>query len=218
MTSTDPSLKIHEIYLSVQGESTHVGKPCVFVRLTGCPLRCSWCDTEHAFYSGEHMNVSTIITQVLNFDVPLVEITGGEPLIQKNVHLLMTKLCDHKKEVLIETSGAFDIGMIDPRVRVIMDIKCPDSNESKKNLYSNLGQLKPKDEVKFVLSSRKDYDFAKSVIYDYDLEGRCELLMSPVFGQIDPKSIVEWILEDKLGVRFQLQLHKFIWPPDKQGV
>ncbi len=213
------TLIINEIYQSVQGESTWAGLPCVFVRLTFCDLRCTYCDTAYAFYKGEKTNLSKIIEQVLAYKCPLVEITGGEPLLQKNVLPLMRELCDHGLTVLIETSGAHDISRIDPRVHRIMDLKTPSSGESHRNRLENIPYLNRGDEVKFVLGSREDYLWAKAQIQTYNLAERCgAVLFSPVFGKIEPCSIVEWLLADKLPVRFQLQLHKFIWAPETKGV
>jgi len=211
-------LRISEVYTSVQGESTFAGRPCVFVRTTGCPLRCVWCDTEHAFTGGDDRSVQGVLDQVLSEAVEVVEITGGEPLVQKNVLPLMAALADAGRTVLLETSGAYDIATVDPRVHVIMDLKCPDSGESERNLYSNIEHLDERDEVKFVIASRRDYEFARETIKEHRLDQRCEVLISTVFDTVDRRSVVEWILADRLNVRFQLQLHKFIWPPDAQGV
>ncbi|MDK3157912.1 radical SAM protein [Kamptonema cortianum] len=214
-----PQLTINEIYLSVQGESTWVGLPCVFVRLTACNLRCTYCDTEYAFYKGEKMGLDAVYEKVLAFDCPLVEITGGEPLLQKNIHPLMTRLCDAGKTVLIETSGSIDIALVDPRVHVIMDLKCPSSGEVGSNLLGNLDLLLKKDELKFVIGSEEDYCWAREQMAQHNLAAKVgTILFSPVFGKINPQDIVAWILRDKLPVRFQLQLHKFIWPPDQKGV
>jgi 7-carboxy-7-deazaguanine synthase len=220
---TDPGddnlrLVVHEIYQSIQGESSFAGLPCTFVRTTGCPLRCSYCDTEHAFYEGRPMTIEQVIEKVLQYGCPLVEITGGEPLIQRNVLPLMTRLCDSGKTVLLETSGAFDIALVDERVHIIMDLKCPDSDEQQKNLLSNIEHLAAKDEVKFVLASRRDYEFARDAIAKHGLAERCAVLLSTVFGALEPKDVVDWMLEDKLQARFQLQMHKYIWPPEARGV
>jgi 7-carboxy-7-deazaguanine synthase len=213
------TLTINEIYQSVQGESTWAGLPCVFVRLTFCDLRCTYCDTAYAFYKGTKMMLPTVVEQVLAYGCPLVEITGGEPLLQKNVLPLMGELCDRGLTVLIETSGAHDISQIDSRVHRIMDLKTPSSGESERNRWENIEHLNVRDEVKFVIGSREDYLWAKAQIEKFDLAKRCgTLLFSPVFGKIEPRSIVEWLLADKLPVRFQLQLHKFIWAPDTKGV
>ncbi len=218
MEQKELTLTVNEIYQSIQGESTWAGLRCVFVRLTFCDLRCTYCDTAYAFYKGEKRVLSEIISEVLAMDCPLVEITGGEPLLQKNVLPLMTALCDAGKTVLIETSGAHDISKIDPRVHRIMDLKTPDSGESGRNLWTNIAYLTQKDEVKFVIGSRLDYDWAKQQLSQYNLTRLCTVLFSPNFTVIEPRLIVEWLVEDKLDVRFQLQMHKFIWDPKKQGV
>jgi len=203
----------------VQGESTWAGLPCVFVRLTFCDLRCTYCDTEYAFYEGKKRPVDEVLAETLAFDCPLVEITGGEPLLQKNVLPLMKSLCDADRTVLIETSGAHDISGIDPRVHRIMDLKTPSSGESGRNLFSNIAHLHQRDEVKFVLGSREDYEWARQQIQTHNLADRVRaVLLSPVFGKIDPKDIVDWMLADRLPARFQLQMHKFIWEPRARGV
>ena len=212
-------LKINEIYLSVQGESTWAGLPCVFVRLTGCDSRCSYCDTEYAFYEGSRKSLDEVFDEVLRFECPLVEITGGEPLLQKNVLSLMAALCDADRTVLIETSGAHDISGIDPRVHRIMDLKTPSSGEVARNLYANIALLNHRDEVKFVIGSRDDYEWSREQIERHQLANRVKaVLLSPVFGRIEPREIVEWMLEDRLSARFQLQIHKFIWEPRARGV
>lgn len=213
------TLKINEIYFSVQGESTWAGLPCVFVRLTACDLRCSYCDTEYAFYEGKKRTLSEIMAETLAFDCPLVEITGGEPLLQKNVLPLMAALCDAGKTVLIETSGAHDISKIDPRVHRIMDLKTPSSGECARNLPANIGHLRSRDEVKCVIGSREDYEWSRAQILDHQLADKVgAILLSPIFGRIEPRQIVDWMLEDKLPARFQLQMHKFIWEPRARGV
>jgi 7-carboxy-7-deazaguanine synthase len=215
----DATLTVNEIYLSIQGESTWAGLPCVFVRLTFCDLRCTYCDTAYAFYAGSKVTLSEVVARVLAFDCPLVEITGGEPLLQKNVLPLMKELCDRHKIILIETSGAHDISRIDPRVHRIMDLKTPGSGESERNRYENICHLTKRDEVKFVIGSREDYLWSKEKIQQFDLAARCgTVLFSPIFGRIEPRAIVEWMLEDRLQVRFQLQMHKFIWEPETRGV
>lgn len=212
-------LKVNEIYYSVQGESTYAGLPCVFVRLTFCNLRCTYCDTEYAFYDGKDMAIPTIINEVKKYGCKLVEITGGEPLVQMDECLdLMKQLCDDGFEVLIETGGSLTIKEIDPRVNVIMDLKCPSSGMEKKNLYENINYLKPVDELKFVIGSREDYEWTVDVMKKYELEKKCKFLFSVVFGKLEPVQLVNWILEDKLNVRFQLQMHKFIWHPETKGV
>jgi 7-carboxy-7-deazaguanine synthase len=217
--SVEGNLKINEIYLSVQGESTWVGLPCVFVRLTGCDSRCSYCDTEYAFYEGARKSLHEVFAEVQAFECPLIEITGGEPLLQKNVLPLMTALCNEDRTVLIETSGAHDISRIDPRVHRIMDLKTPSSGELARNLYSNIAFLNQRDEVKFVIGSRGDYEWSREQIERHELAERVKaVLLSPVFGRIEPRQIVEWMLEDRLPARFQLQIHKFIWEPRARGV
>jgi 7-carboxy-7-deazaguanine synthase len=213
------NLTVNEIYQSIQGESTWAGLPCVFVRLTFCDLRCTYCDTEYAFYTGTKRPLDEIFAEVIAFDCPLVEITGGEPLLQKNVLLLMERLCDAGRTVLIETSGAHDISGIDPRVHRIMDLKTPSSGECARNRWENIESLTRGDEVKFVLGSREDYEWARAQIHEHRLADRVgTVLLSPVFGRIDPRDIVTWMLADRLPVRFQLQMHKFIWDPRTKGV
>jgi 7-carboxy-7-deazaguanine synthase len=214
-----PTLVVNEIYQSIQGESSWAGWPCTFVRLTACDLRCSYCDTEYAFYEGKKRPLEQVISEVLAFDCPMVEVTGGEPLLQKNVLPLMTALCDAGKTVLIETSGAHDISMIDPRVHRIMDLKTPGSGECARNLMENIPHLAKRDEVKFVIGSREDYEWSRGMVREHDLPSLVNcVLFSPIFGRIEPRQIVEWMLEDKLPVRFQLQMHKFIWEPRARGV
>ena len=213
------TLTINEIYHSIQGESTWAGEPCVFVRLTFCDLRCNYCDTEYAFHEGRKQTLKEILDAVAAFQCPLVEITGGEPLLQKNVLSLMTMLADAGQTVLLETSGAHDISKVDSRVHRIMDLKTPGSGECARNLFSNIEHLTKRDEVKFVIGSREDYDWSRAQVGRYALTQRCgAVLFSPIFGRIDPREIVEWILADKLPVRFQLQMHKFIWRPTQRGV
>ncbi|MEN3370103.1 MAG: 7-carboxy-7-deazaguanine synthase [Verrucomicrobiota bacterium] len=217
--SGEKTLTINEIYHSIQGESTWAGEPCVFVRLTFCDLRCTYCDTEYAFYEGKKMALDEISKTVSAFKCPLVEITGGEPLLQKNVLPLMTMLADTGHTVLLETSGAHDISPVDPRVHRIMDLKTPGSGESARNLFSNIEHLSDRDEVKFVIGSREDYEWSREQVERHVLAGRCRaVLFSPIFGRIDPREIVDWILADRLPVRFQLQMHKFIWTPTTRGV
>ena len=219
MFEQEKSLTVNEIYQSIQGESTWAGERCVFVRLTFCDLRCNYCDTEYAFYEGKKTSLPEIVDRVASFQCPLVEITGGEPLLQKNVLSLMSILCDAGQTVLLETSGAHDISTVDPRVHRIMDLKTPDSGEVDKNLWSNIDHLTNRDEVKFVMGSREDYEWSCDKVRKFDLTKCCRsILFSPIFGRIDPRQIVEWILADKLDVRFQLQMHKFIWTPTQRGV
>jgi len=214
----DPRLKIHEIFHSIQGESSFAGRPCVFVRLTGCQMRCVWCDTEYAFYDGDWMTLDEIVGRVESFGCALVEITGGEPLLQPDVHPLMTRLCDAGFEVLLETGGGLDITPVDPRVRRIVDVKCPASGEAANNRWRNLDDLRPTDELKFVVAGRGDYDWTKRVIAERSLAGRCPIHLSPVWGSVDPKELAAWILDDRLEVRLTLQAHKLIWGPEARGV
>src|SRR5438094_4654900 len=219
MTEREKTLTINEIYHSIQGESTWVGQPCVFVRLTFCNLRCNYCDTEYAFYEGKKRTLTEIVNTVAEFICPLVEITGGEPLLQKNVLSLMSMLCDAGYTVLLETGGAHDISKVDLRVHRIMDLKTPGSGEVEKNLWSNIDHLALRDEVKFVMGSREDYEWSRDKVERYDLHSRCHaVLLVPVFGRIDPREIVEWILAAKLKYRCQLQLHNDSWTPTQRGV
>ncbi|MCS6988969.1 MAG: 7-carboxy-7-deazaguanine synthase QueE [Chloroherpetonaceae bacterium] len=213
-----PMLKVNEIFFSIQGESTRMGLPCVFVRLTECNLRCTYCDTEYAFYEGEERSLDSIIEEVRSYDCDLVEITGGEPLLQEPVYELMTRLCDLGYEVLLETSGSILCDKVDRRVRKIIDMKTPSSGMLKRNDYRNLELLAPTDEVKFVIGSRLDYDWSKTVIAEHRLTEKCVVLMSVVFGELHPQTLAEWILADRLRVRFQLQMHKYIWAPETRGV
>jgi len=214
-----PLLKINEVFYSIQGESTKAGLPCVFVRLTYCNIRCVYCDTEYAFYEGVDRSIEEIIDTVNSYGCKLVEITGGEPLVQENVHILMSKLSDMGYEVMLETGGSLPIENVDKRVKVIMDLKTPYSKMEKKNRYENIQYLKPNDEVKFVIGSREDYDWAKEILNKYDLLNKVEqVLFSPVFDKVENVELANWILEDKLNVRFQLQMHKYIWHPETRGV
>ena len=216
---TNLMLKINEIYHSIQGESTSAGRPCVFVRLTYCNLRCTYCDTEYAFYEGKDMSVQQVIDEVEKYNCKLVEVTGGEPLVQLDECLeLMKRLSDLGYEVMIETGGSISIKDIDPRVKIIMDLKCPSSEMEKKNHYENVQYLKKTDELKFVIGDREDYEWTIHQMKKYNLPGKCEILFSPVFGKLEPVELVNWILEDKLNVRFQLQMHKYIWHPETKGV
>jgi 7-carboxy-7-deazaguanine synthase len=211
-------LLVHELYRSVQGESTFAGLPCVFVRLSVCDARCRWCDTPHAFNQGEWRDADALFRDVLGFDCPLVEFTGGEPLLQAGVLALMTRLADAGKTVLLETSGAHDVGPVDPRVHVIMDLKCPDSGECANNRWANLDALKPSDQIKFVIASRRDFDWSAGVIREHGLGRRFVVLLSPVFGSVTPLELAEWLLASGLQVRMQLQMHKYIWHPQARGV
>jgi 7-carboxy-7-deazaguanine synthase len=218
MSRTD-TLVVHEIYASIQGESTFAGLPCTFVRTTGCNLRCVWCDTPQAFYGGTRMSRPDVLARALSFGTPLVELTGGEPLLQPAVLPLLTELCDADRTVLVETSGEADVGGVDPRVHKIMDLKCPGSGENHRNRWSNLAHIGPRDEIKFVLADRVDYEWMRAAIGEHRLVERTpNLLASTVFGKLAPRDLVAWVLEDKLPVRVQLQMHKFIWSPDATGV
>lgn len=213
------TLLIHEIYASIQGESTWAGLPCTFVRTSACNLRCRWCDTPQAFTGGTRMSLEEVLAAALRTGTPLVELTGGEPLLQKGVLPLMTALCDAGRTVLIETSGERDIGEVDPRVHRIMDLKAPGSGEHERNRWANIPLLTERDEVKFVLADRADYEWARGVIHEHDLGARvASVLMSCVFNELAPRDLVAWVLEDALPVRVQLQMHKYIWAPDATGV
>ena len=220
----EPFLRITEIFHSIQGESTWAGVPCTFVRITGCPLRCVWCDTEYAFHGGTRMTFSEIVEEVAKHPARVVEITGGEPLAHPGSIELARLLLDEGYTVLVETSGAFDVSGLDPRVHRIMDLKCPGSGESEKNLWSNLDHLGPLDEIKFVITDRADYEWARDVIRERGLDRRVldgelrALLMSPVWGALDLEDLAGWILEDGLPVRFQVQVHKLIWGAEATGV
>jgi 7-carboxy-7-deazaguanine synthase len=211
----DAKLRVSEIFHSIQGESTRVGLPTTFVRLTGCPLRCVWCDTEYAFTGGKAMTMAEILAAVEALRCTTVCVTGGEPLAQKTCLPLLTALCDAGHSVSLETSGAFDIAEVDERVSCIMDLKAPASGETDKNLWSNLDHLTRSDELKLVLASEADYEWAKSVVVTRLLAERCPILFSPVPDRLDPARLAEWILRDGLPVRLQLQLHKVIWPGER---
>jgi 7-carboxy-7-deazaguanine synthase len=211
-------LMIHEIYRSLQGESTFAGLPCVFIRLTACNLRCVYCDTPHAFTQGEVFGIDEIIERTQELGDELVEITGGEPLLQAEVYPLMTRLADMGKTVLLETSGAVDTAAVDPRIRIILDIKTPGSGEVEANVWSNLDRLKPIDEVKVVVCDRQDFDWAAERIRAHRLPDRCPVLFSAAFGAVSPTELAGWILESRLPVRLQLQQHKILWDPAARGV
>lgn len=211
-------LLIHEIYRSIQGESSFAGLPCVFVRLAVCDARCTWCDTPHAFVEGTARTVEAVLEEVAGLACPLVEVTGGEPLLQPEVFGLMTVLADRGHRVLLETSGLRDIRPVDPRVHVIMDIKCPASGESERNRWDNLDALKPTDEVKLVVASREDFEWAEAVVRERLLHERFGVIFSPVFGKVAPADLAEWVLDTGLQVRMQVQLHKYIWDPKARGV
>ena len=212
------SLKINEIYYSVQGESTHAGRPCIFIRLTYCNLRCSYCDTEYAFYDGKDMEITDIMSEIKRWDCNLVEVTGGEPLFQDECIDLLNELVNSNYEVMLETGGSLSISDVPKKVVKIVDFKCPSSGMVKKNLWSIVDDLQAHDEVKFVIGNREDFDWAKDRITEYSLDKICTLLFSPTFGEIDPQQIVEWILAENLPVRMQLQMHKMIWSPAEKGV
>lgn len=211
-------MRITEIFHSIQGESSHAGRPCVFVRLTGCPLRCTWCDSEYTFSGGTDMTLEAVLAKVKTYGCPLVEVTGGEPLHQPEAFSLVTRLCEEGYEVLVETSGAIDTAPLDRRAHVILDVKCPGSGMLDRMHWPNLDRLTKQDEAKFVIKDRADYDWACGIVKQYALTTRCTVLFTPVFGELDPQHLAEWILADRLPVRFQLQLHKFIWAPDMRGV
>lgn len=210
-------LKIHEIFYSIQGESSRIGLPTVFVRLTGCPMRCVYCDTAYAFSGGTNLEIADILAKVATYGTKYVTVTGGEPLAQKDCHVLLKDLCDAGYSVSLETGGAIDISLVDKRVSVILDVKTPGSGEVKNNLWGNLAHLKKSDEVKFVLCSRTDYDWAKEILASHEIADKCHVLFSPVYSQVSPTELAEWVLADKLPVRMQLQLHKILWG-EKPGV
>jgi 7-carboxy-7-deazaguanine synthase len=215
------ALKVNEIFHSIQGESSYAGLPCVFVRLTGCNLRCTYCDTPYAYEEGSIMEVSDIFTQIVPHKTRLVEITGGEPLLQPETPVLIESLIEDGYEVLLETNGTLDIGGVDPRCVRIVDVKCPSSGMAEKNDMGNLARLSGKDELKFVLGDREDYDFAKRILSRLELESGgnvCTVNFSGVYGRLDPGRLAEWMLQDHLPVRLNLQLHKWIWGPDARGV
>lgn len=213
-------LRVTEVFHSIQGESTHAGRPCTFVRLTGCPMRCTWCDSEYTFTDGDQVSIDEVMQQVRDYDCQLVEVTGGEPLAQREAFDLIKCLCDEGYEVLIETGGYISIEKLDQRAKVILDVKCPASGEAERNVWANLSRLRPdRDEVKFVVADRTDWNFALRVIGDYDLKSRVRsILISPAWGQIDLKELAGWIVESGMDLRMQLQMHKYIWGADARGV
>jgi len=204
-------LRISEIFHSIQGEADAIGWPTVFVRLTGCPLRCTWCDTEYAFYGGGWRTISDIVDEVTRYGARHVCVTGGEPLSQKRCLALLTRLCDRGFEVSLETSGALDIGAVDPRVHRVVDLKAPGSGEERRNRWRNLAFLTPRDQLKIVIADRADYEWARDRLREHALDERCQVLFSPVAGALAPRTLAEWIIEDHLPVRFQMQLHKLLW-------
>ena len=212
-------LTVNEIFHSIQGESTHAGRPCVFVRLTACDLRCSWCDTPYAFHEGRKVSVEDVVAQVNAYGCGLVEITGGEPLLQRDVYLLMETLLEQGHELLLETGGHHSIADVPPAVARIIDVKCPGSGEAHRNHWANMDVLRPRDEIKFVIRDRVDYEYAREVLGRYDLLSRVTaVLFSPVHGVLPAAELAAWILADKLPVRLQLQAHKYIWGPETRGV
>ena len=211
-------LKVTEIFHSIQGESSFAGRPCVFVRLTGCPMRCVWCDTEYAFHGGEWKTLAEILDAVAACGCPLVEVTGGEPLLQPDALPLLAALADAGYEVLLETGGGLDITPVDRRVRRILDVKCPGSGEAEHNRWDNLSDLRPTDELKFVIADREDYEWARASVRERDLAERVPVLFSAVHGRLDPGALAGWVLEDRLPVRVQLQMHKILWPGVERGV
>ena len=211
-------LLVNEIFYSIQGESTFAGLPCVLVRTTGCQMRCRWCDTTYSFYQGKWMTLEEVLDEVRRFECPLVEVTGGEPLLQPAVLPLMERLCDAGYEVLLETGGGLDIAPVDPRVRRIVDVKCPLSGEAENNHWPNLDRLRETDQLKFVLAGRADYEWARDLVRERRLVERCTVLFSPVHGEQELLPLAAWVLEDKLPVRVQVQLHKLIWGAQTRGV
>lgn len=213
-------LKVNEIFYSIQGESTYAGKPCVFIRLAGCNLRCSYCDTKYAYYDGEKLDIHEVINKVALYGCPLVEVTGGEPLLQEETPYLISQLLGKGYKVLIETNGSHDISRVDGRSVRIVDIKCPSSGEKDRNDLTNLNRLRDEDELKFVIGGREDYDYAKDILslIGHGSSGKIAVHFSPSFGRMEPKELAGWILHDRLNVRLHLQLHKYIWPPGQRGV
>ena len=212
-------LTINEIFYSIQGESTYAGCPCVFIRMTGCDIRCSWCDTPYAFHEGRKMSVDSVVTEVVGYACPLVEVTGGEPLLQDDVYPLVRRLLEHGKTVLVETGGHVSLTQLPPEVIKIVDIKCPGSGEVGGTDWSSIDRLTPRDQVKFVVKDRADYEYAREVLATRHLEDRCAaVLVSPVHGVLDPQVLASWLLEDRLSARLQLQVHKYIWGADARGV
>ena len=212
------SLIINEIFHSIQGEGSLAGFPCIFIRLTYCNLRCTYCDTEYAFEEGKEMSFEDILLHISQYKTKLVEVTGGEPLMQKSSLALMTLLADKGYTVLLETGGSLSIAEVDQRAKIIMDVKCPSSKMARKNDYTNIAHLKATDEVKFVIGTEEDYEWSKSILQQYNLLNTCSIIFSTVFGVLEPVTLSNWILADNLPVRFQLQMHKYIWSPETRGV
>jgi 7-carboxy-7-deazaguanine synthase len=212
-------LRVTEIFRSIQGESTHSGRPCAFIRLTGCPMRCVWCDSEYTFTGGQHLTLDDVMDQVRAFGCNLVEVTGGEPLAQQEAFTLIEQLCDQGYEVLVETGGYFSTERVDPRAKIILDVKCPASGEEARNHWPNLETLRQgKDEVKFVIANQEDWLYARKVIEQYQLDRRSTVLISPAWEKIDLKSLADWVADSGLDIRMQLQLHKYVWGPEARGV
>jgi len=213
-------IRVTEIFHSIQGESTHAGRPCTFVRLTGCPMRCTWCDSEYTFTGGDHFSIDEVIAKVRDFECQLIQVTGGEPLAQPEAYALIERLCDEGFEVLIETGGYVSVEKVDKRAAIILDVKCPASGEASRNHWPNLDRLRPeRDEVKFVIADRSDWEYARDVIKQRRLEESCKaVLISPAWNEIELRDLAAWILDSGLKVRLQLQMHKYIWGPDVHGV
>ena len=212
------TLTVNEVFFSVQGEGTRAGRPCIFVRLTGCPLRCTWCETAYAFHEGDRCEEDALLAQIESFPCRLVQVTGGEPLAQPAAFPFITRLLDQGLEVLVETSGHISLEPLDPRAVAVMDIKAPGSGESHRTEWSNLDRLKPTDELKLVLLDRRDYEWARDLVRERALAERCTVLFSPVHGVLDPGQLARWVLDDGLPVRVQVQLHKYLWPGVERGV
>jgi 7-carboxy-7-deazaguanine synthase len=211
-------LKINEIFHSIQGESSRAGEPTVFIRLTGCNLRCSYCDTEYAFEEGNGLTIDAVIEEIKKYNCMLVEITGGEPLMQSETIELMNRLCSEGFDVMLETGGSLSIANVNKNVKIILDMKCPSSGMCKKNYYQNLSLLKPVDEVKFVIGNREDFDWSVGIVKEYNLLKKSVVLFSPVFNKLEPSELAEWVLASRMNIRFQLQMHKYIWDPYLRGV
>lgn len=211
-------LKVNEIFYSIQGESTYAGRPCIFIRLTGCNLNCKYCDTKYAFYDGKDLSVESILKEIKKYKCNLVEITGGEPLLQQNVYKLINKLCKEKYEVMLETNGSLSIKQVNEKVKIVMDLKCPSSRMEKFNNYDNLKFIKINDEIKFVIANKKDYEWCKKIIEKFQIQKLCTILFSPVYGILEPKKLAGWILKDNLPGILQIQIQKYIWPNKRKGV